>query len=103
LRDQHLHTVIHQLALDVADGTGIFDQEFLHFDVVRYILRRLSAAGEDELRPVRLELRGGFAGELEVELLALGGAFGLIDRYGLPAIGEASRLAQEDVRDLVIA
>ncbi len=89
--------------LDVADGIGMFGNELLYLDVIRYFLRRLAPAGENDLRPECLDLRRRLVGELEVELLACGRTFVLIDRHGFMAIWETGRLAQEYIHDLVFA
>jgi hypothetical protein len=50
---------------------------------------------------VRLHLCGRFPGDLGIELIARGRTFGLVDRHGLTAIGEAIGLAEKDIRDLI--
>src|SRR5471032_3030746 len=79
---QHSDTAIHRVLFDVANGMGLLDDHFLHFDAVRYFLRRTPSAGENDLRPVGLDLRGGLAGELRVELVPRRRTFCLVDREG---------------------
>src|SRR5476651_1218384 len=100
-REQHFDTAIHQVLIDVANGMGLLDDQFLYFDAVRYFLRRLPSAGENDLRPVGLDLRGGLAGELGVELVPRRRTFCLVDREGLFPIGEMTHSAQENIHDLV--
>ena len=90
--------------LDVGDGVGILASSFLRRLAVWHLLRRLAAAGEDDLRPVRLDLRRRLAGEFAVELVAHR-ASPRADRAARPCSpsGKRSALAEKEVRDLAPA
>jgi hypothetical protein len=102
-REQHSDTAIRHVLFDVADDMGVPGEQFLHFDAVRYVFRRLSPAGKDDLRPVGLDLRGGLAREPGVEFVPRRRTFCLVDRQRLSSIGETIRPAQKDIRDLIFA
>jgi diguanylate cyclase (GGDEF)-like protein len=94
---------VHETAVDVADRRRILEQRLLHRRVIGDLPGRLAPAGEDDLRPMRVQLGRGLAGHLHVELVARRGPFRLVDGHGRAAVGETSHLSEEDVRDLVPA
>src|SRR5581483_9883830 len=65
--------------------------------------RRLSAPGEDDLRPIRLQLRCRRAGKHCVELITRRRALLQVHRYGGRTVGKAPGLAEKDVDHLALA
>ena len=104
LLDAHdFDAVIHRAMFDIADTIEVRSEQLLDLVAVRNSTRRLPSAREDDLRPVRLDLRRRLACEEGVKLIARSRAFGLIDGHGLIAIREARGPAQKNIHQLVLA
>jgi hypothetical protein len=101
--EQNPDGIVHQVAVDIADGSGILPDAFLHLDTVRHGRRRLASAGEYDPRPIGLDLRGRFIGNPAVKLVPSAGSFGLIEWDRLCAVGVTAHLAEENVDQLILA
>ena len=101
--EHNFDSAVDRASLHIADRLRVRGDYLFDFGVGWYGLGWLPSPCEDDLRPMRLDLRRRFARAGCIEFITRRRSVCLVNGYGLCTVGKAADLAEKDICHLIFA